>query len=69
MKNELFKDDKGMERNFIYIIDRISGWIDREHDELQIYYAKGIISRFLWRLKIHNDPGYARGSIPAGRSY
>jgi hypothetical protein len=48
---------------------RVSGWIYREYDELQIYYVKGKITRFLWRLQIHDSPWYARGAIPAGRSF
>lgn len=69
MNNTHMKDDKGLEKDLLRMMDRISGWIDREHDELQIYYSKGLIGRFLWRFKIHNDPHYARGAIPAGRSF
>ncbi len=69
MSRVMMKDDKGEERDIRNMMYRISGWIDREHDELQIYYAKGIIGRFLWRFKIHDDPWYARGTIPAGRSF
>ncbi len=36
---------------------------------LQIYYAKGMIGKFLWRLKIQDNPWYARGAILAGRSF
>ena len=64
-----FRDDKGVDSDFKHIMYRIEGWIDREHDELQIYYSKGIVGRLLWRLEIQNNPEYARGSIPAGRSF
>jgi hypothetical protein len=69
MKHALMKNDKGQDKDLRAMMDRIGGWIDREYDELQIYYTKGMISRFLWRVKIHDDPWYARGSIPAGRSF
>ena len=69
MNSSLFRDDKGLEKDLNNMMYRISGWIDREYDELQIYYAKGMIGRFLWRLKIRNKPYYARGAIPAGRSF
>ncbi len=69
MNKALFKDDKGLDKDLKNMMYRISGWIDREHDELQIYYAKGLIGRFLWRLKIHKEPKYKRESIPAGRSF
>ena len=69
MNYALFRDDKGLDKNFNYMVDRIGGWIDREHDELQIYYVKGKIARFFWRLQIHDRPWYARGTIPAGRSF
>ena len=69
MNKALFRDDKGLEKDLKSMIYRISGWIEREHDELQIYYSKGLIGRFLWRLEIHNAPKYARGAIPAGRSF
>jgi hypothetical protein len=69
MNHAHMKNDKGEEKDLKGMVDRISGWIDREHDELQIYYAKGMIGRFLWRLKIHNNSKYARKSIPAGRSF
>jgi len=69
MNNALFRDDKGLDKNLNYMVDRIGGWIDREHDELQIYYVKGKIARFIWRLKIHDSQWYARGAIPAGRSF
>lgn len=69
MNKALFRDDKGQEKDIKNMMYRISGWIDREHAELQVYYTKGMISRFLWRLKSHENPWYARDSIPAGRSF
>ena len=69
MSRVMIGDDKGEERDIRGMMYRISGWIDREHHELQIYYAKGMLSRVLWRFKIHDDPWYARGAIPAGRSF
>lgn len=69
MDETLFRDDKGQENAFKNMMTRIGGWIDREHDELQIYYAKGLIERFLWRLEINNNSSYARGALPAGRSF
>lgn len=69
MNKALFRDDKGLDKDLKSMMYRISGWIQREHDELQVYYAKGLISRFLWRLKNQNNPWYARNSIPAGRSF
>lgn len=69
MNHTLMKNDKGEERDLNSMVDRISGWINREHDELQIYYVKGLIARFLWRWKIHGSSWYARGTIPAGRSF
>lgn len=69
MNTILFKDDKGLDKDLNNMMYRIGGWIDREHDELQIYYVKGIIERLLWRLEIRNNPSYARGSLPAGRSF
>ncbi len=69
MNSSLFRDDKGLEKDLNNMMYRISGWINREYDELQIYYVKGLIGRFLWRLKIRNDPSYARGALPAGRSF
>ncbi len=69
MNKALFRDDKGLEKDLKSMMYRISGWIEREHDELQIYYSKGVIGRFLWRLEILNDSKYARGAIPAGRSF
>jgi len=69
MNNALFRDDKGLDKNLNYMVDRIGGWIHREHDELQIYYAKGKIARFFWRRQIHDSQWYARGAIPAGRSF
>ena len=65
----IMKNDKGEEKDIKNMMYRIGGWINREHDELQIYYAKGKIARFLWRLKIHNSPWYARSTVPAGRSF
>lgn len=64
-----FRNDKGIETDFKNMMYRIQGWIDREHHELQLYYIKGKIGRFLWRLEINNNPSYARGSLPAGRSF
>lgn len=69
MDEILFKDDKDQEKDFKNMMIRIGGWIAREHYELQIYYAKGLIGRFLWRLQINNDSSYARGAFPAGRSF
>ena len=69
MNNALFKDDKGLEKDLNSMMYRISGWINREYSELQTYYTKGLIGRFLWRLKIRDEPYYARGTIPAGRSF
>jgi hypothetical protein len=69
MDETLFRDDKDQEKDFKNMMIRIGGWIDREHDELQIYYAKGLMGRFLWRLEINNDSSYARGALPAGRSF
>ena len=69
MNKALFRDDKGLDKDLKSLMYRISGWIDREHDELQIYYAKGKIARFFWRLQINDSPWYARGAIPAGRSF
>ena len=69
MNKAHFKDDKGQDKDLKSLMYRISGWIDREHDELQIYYVKGKIARFIWRLKIHDSQWHARGSIPAGRSF
>lgn len=69
MNSSLFRDEKSLEKDLNNMIYRIGGWIDREHDELQVYYAKGMIGRFLWRLKIHNNPSCARGALPAGRSF
>lgn len=69
MNHALMRNDKGQEKDIKSMMYRISGWIDREHDELQVYYAKGMISRFLWRLKSQDDSWYARGNIPAGRSF
>lgn len=69
MQTVLIRDDKGLEKDIHNMMHRMSGWIDREHDELQIYYTKGLISRFFWRLKINNNPYYARKTIPAGRSF
>ncbi len=69
MNKALFRDDKGQEKDIKNMMYRISGWIDREHAELQVYYTKGMISRFLWRLKSQENPWYAKGSIPAGRSF
>lgn len=67
--NLTFRDDKGIESDFKTMMYRVEGWIDREHDELQLYYIKGKLGRFLWRLEIRNNPYYARGSLPAGRSF
>ncbi|MBA1419621.1 MAG: hypothetical protein FAF03_01845 [Epsilonproteobacteria bacterium] len=69
MNHTLMKNDKGEEKDIKSLMYRISGWIHREYDELQIYYSKGKIARFLWRWKIHDDPCHARGTIPAGRSF
>ena len=69
MDETLFRDDKGQENAFKNMMTRIGSWIDREHDELQIYYAKGLIGRFLWRFEINNNSSYARGALPAGRSF
>jgi hypothetical protein len=69
MHHVLMQNDKGQDKDLRGTMDRISGWIDREYDELHIYYVKGIISRFLWRLKIQDSPWYARGATPAGRSF
>jgi hypothetical protein len=70
MSNEkIFRNDKGKEADLNDMLYRIVGWIDREHDELQLYYAKGLIGRFLWRLEVNNNPAYARETIPAGRSF
>ena len=69
MNHAIIRDDKGLEKDIKNMMYRISGWIDREHNELQIYYVKGKIARFLWRLKIYDRPWYARGTIPAGRSF
>jgi hypothetical protein len=69
MNHALMRNDKGQEKDLKSMIYRISGWTDREYDELQIYYVKGKIARFFWRLQIHDRPWYARGSIPAGRSF
>ncbi|ADR33565.1 hypothetical protein Sulku_0899 [Sulfuricurvum kujiense DSM 16994] len=69
MDEILFRDDKDQENAFKNMMTRIGGWIDREHDELQIYYAKGLIGRFFWRLEINNNSSYARGALPAGRSF
>ena len=69
MNHVLMRNDKGQEKDIKSMMYRISGWIDREHDELQIYYVKGKIARFFWRWKIQDSPWYARGAIPAGRSF
>jgi len=69
MHKALFRDEKGLDKDLKSMMYRVSGWIAREHDELQIYYAKGMISRFIWRWKIQDSPWYARGAIPAGRSF
>ena len=69
MQTVLITDDKGRERDIKNMMYRISGWIHREYDELQIYYAKGVIGRFIWRLKLRDSPDYARGALPAGRSF
>jgi len=69
MNKALFRDDKGLDKDLNRMMYRVSGWIHREHDELQIYYVKGKIARFIWRLKIHDSQWYARGAIPAGRSF
>ena len=69
MNKALFHDDKGLDKDLKSMMYRVSGWIHREHDELQIYYAKGKIARFFWRRQIHDSQWYARGAIPAGRSF
>ena len=69
MNTSFFTDDKGLEKDLNQMMYRISGWISREHDELQIYYSKGIIGRFFWRLELQKNHRYARGTIPAGRSF
>ena len=69
MKNSLFRDDKGLKKDLNNMMYRIGGWIDKEHDDLQVYYTKGMIGRFLWRLTIQNNPSYARRALPAGRSF
>lgn len=62
MNSSLFRDDKGLEKDLKNMMYRIGAWIDSEHDDLQVYYAKGTIGRFLWRLKIQNNPSYAIGT-------
>ena len=69
MNQVLMQNDKGEKKDLGNMMYRISGWIDREHYELQIFYAKGKIARVLWRFKSLNNDGYARGAIPAGRSF
>ena len=69
MNSLLFKDDKGLEKDINNMLYRIGGCIEREHEELQIYYAKGLIQRFLWRWEINNNSQYRRGALPAGRSF
>ena len=69
MNHVLMQNDKGEDKDLKNMMYRISGWIDREHDELQIYYVKGKIARLLWRFKSLNSSWYARGAIPAGRSF
>jgi len=65
MMKSLFRNDKGLEVDLKNMIVRIGGWIEREHDELQIYYAKGFFARWSWRLFDSNK----RGLVPAGRSF
>ena len=69
MNHAHMENDKGEEKDLNSMVVRISGWIHREHDELQIYYAKGMIGRFFWRWKIYYNDNYARGTIPAGQSF
>ncbi len=40
MNSSLFRDDKGLEKDLNNMMYGIEGWIGREHDELQICYAK-----------------------------
>jgi len=65
MMNSSFRNDKGLEVDLKDMIYRVSGCIDRDYYELQIYYAKGFLGRFLWRLNDSNR----RGLSPAGRSF
>ena len=65
MMNSSFRNDKGLEVDLKDMIVRVGGRIDREHDELQIYYAKGFFARWFWRLFDSNK----RELVPAGRSF
>ncbi|WP_416768879.1 hypothetical protein ACM66T_05825 [Sulfurimonas sp. ST-25] len=69
MTEPLFNNDKYQDVCLYEMMYRLEGWIDREHDELQLYYAKSFIGRFLWRLESDHNSSYARGTIPAGRSF
>ena len=69
MNKTLFRDDKGLDKDLESMMYRVSGWIHKEHDELQIYYAKGMMGRFFWRWETRSNPHYGRGAIPAGRSF
>ena len=69
MNKTLFRDDKGLDKDLKSMMYRVSGWIHKEHDELQIYYAKGMMGRFFWRWETRSNPHYGRGAIPAGRSF
>jgi len=65
MMNSTFRNDKDLDVSLREMIVRLGGWIDREHSELQFYYAKGFFCRWFLRLFDVNN----RGLVPAGRSF